>query len=236
MKEKEEQRTMHPSAPRLDAVAAGDDPGAIAGHLADCEACGRYVARLREEAALFRANVDAKAYAENVRARARARPVESRAYRAFWFAAPLVAAAAAVVLWAKSPSHAPRFVPSSAGEAEHFKGGIAVAAVLDRGGHQDRLVGPFEVRPSDRVRVEIAMDHEGPVTAGLLFADGSWATLLAPVSLGPGTHYSELDARFDDAPTDALLVVGAPDAVARARATRNFEGVVAWRIRSALPR
>jgi hypothetical protein len=231
MTDKEEPMT-HPAAPKLDAVAAGDDPGPIATHLAECEACGRYVATLREQAVGFRANVNAAAFAENIRVLSRAAPKGARGPRVVWAVAPVLAAAAALVLWLQSPSHAPRLVPSSAGEAEHFKGGISVAAVRERGGRQDRLVGPFEVEPSDRVRVEIAVDHEGPVTAGLLSADGSWATLLAPVSLGPGTHYSELAARFDDSPTDAVLLVGTPADVERARTTRNFEGVIAWRVRS----
>jgi hypothetical protein len=230
---KEEPMT-HPSAPKLDAVAAGDDPGSIAGHLQECEACARYVATLRAQAGAFRGSVNPAAFAENIRVRSAAGRKQGRGRTVVWLAAaPLLAAAAALVLWARSPSLAPHLVPSSGGEAEHFKGGLSIAAVRDRGGRQERLVGPFEVEPWDRVRVEIALDHEGPVTAGLLSDDGSWATLLAPVSLGPGTHYSELAARFDDTPTNAFLVVGAPADVDRARATRNFEGVIAWRVRSA---
>jgi hypothetical protein len=48
-----------------------------------------------------------------------------------------------------------------------------------------------------------------------------------------GTHYSDLAARFDDAPTDAVLLAGSPAEIERARATRNFEAVVAWHVRSA---
>ena len=114
----------------------------------------------------------------------------------------------------------------------HFKGGLSVAVIRERGGAQERLSGPFEVLPSDRIRVEVAVDRDAPVSAGLLSADGTWTPLLAPTELSPGTHFSELAARFDDTPTDATLLVGAPDDVARARKTQRFEGVVAWRVRS----
>ena len=56
--------------------------------------------------------------------------------------------------------------------------------------------------------------------------------LETPVALNAGTHYSDLAARFDDTPTDAILLVGSPADVERARKSRNFEGVVAWRVTS----
>jgi hypothetical protein len=108
-----------------------------------------------------------------------------------------------------------------------------VAVVRERSGRQERLTAPFEVEPGDRVRVEVDVDRDQPVAAGLLAADGNWTPLLSAVPLGPGTHYSELAARFDDRPTDAVLVVGAPADVDRARRTRNFADVIAWRVRSA---
>jgi hypothetical protein len=60
--------------------------------------------------------------------------------------------------------------------------------------------------------------------------------LLSPAVLEAGVHYSDLDARFDEAPVDALLLVGPPDAVGRARRTRDFAGVVAWRVTREPPR
>ena len=54
----------------------------------------------------------------------------------------------------------------------------------------------------------------------------------ASSALEAGTHYSELAARFDNSPTRATLVVGDPAAVDRARRTRDFGGVVAWRVTS----
>lgn len=232
----EELALMHPPAPTLEAIAAGDEAGVVASHLAACEACARYVASLRSEVAAFRSKSDPRAFAERVRARARVSGARGWRVRSAWLLAPALAAAAALAVWL--PSRAPelRVTIEPVGQAEHFKGGVAVAVIRDRGGLQERLAGPFEVAASDRIRLEVAVDHEGPVTAGLLSEDGAWTPLLAPVSLAAGTHYSELAARFDDAPTDAILLAGPPADVDRARATRNFEGVVAWRVRSAAKR
>jgi hypothetical protein len=230
---------LHPPAPKLDAVAAGDPPGSIAAHLEACEACAAYVARMTAEASAFRMHADPVAFAEAVRRRATARRRAAR----IWVAAPLVAAAAAVLLWLHATPDVSRgsTVPGSAtvtssapaNDVARFKGGLSVAAVRERAGRQERLTGPFEVQPSDRIRIEIALDHEEPVTAGLLSSDGTWTVLEAPVTLGAGTHYSDLAARFDETPGDATLLVGSPADVDRARASRNFEGVVAWRVTSA---
>jgi hypothetical protein len=113
-----------------------------------------------------------------------------------------------------------------------FKGGLVVAVVRDRGGRQERLAGPFPVRAGDRVRVEVSTDRDRPLAAGLLTDEGEWVTLLAPVALEAGTHYSELAARFDESPTRATLLVGDPEDVERARASRDFVRVVAWRVTS----
>jgi hypothetical protein len=236
-----EDDVIHPAAPSLDALAAGDDVVTAAAHVARCEACAAYVAKLRAEAEAFRGAREADAFAKAIARRAEwkseLRTAETRA-RAVWIAAPLLLAAA-LLLWIRPPSVpiVPSTLPSGSVSASddlaRFKGGISVAVVRDRNGQQDRLLGPFEVEPLDRIRVEIALDHEQAITAGLLAADGGWVPLLAPVSLPAGTHYSDLAARFDDSPEDAVLLVGAPASVDRARGTRNFEGVVAWRVRSA---
>ncbi len=230
----------HPAAPRLEAVAAGDEPGAIAAHLEACEACASYVAQLKGEAAAFREEVDPAAFAEAVRVRATASGPR-RGATVIWRVGPTVAAAA-MLLWLRArpdvqvSTGADIGAVSSAAPAPdvaRFKGGLAVAAIRERDGRQERLSGPFEVEPSDRIRVEISVDRDEPVTAGLLSNDGTWTVLETPVALSAGTHYSDLAARFDDTPTDAILLVGSPADVDHARKSRNFEGVVAWRVTSA---
>lgn len=239
-----DQSTKHPASHRLDAVAAGDADEGVAAHLGSCEACARQVAELREQAARFRGANDADAFVAGAQASATRRLRSSAIARIGFVAAPLLAAAVVLLLLrARPPDGAPGLVtpgtvattaPSTtATTAEsHFKGGMVVAVVREREGKQERLVGPFQVRAGDRVRVEVSTDHAGPLAAGLLTDAGEWVTLLAPVALESGTHYSELDARFDDTPTRATLLVGTPDDVARARATRDFGQVVAWRITS----
>jgi hypothetical protein len=233
----------HPARPRLEAVAAGDEPGSIAAHLEACEACAASVAQMKGEAAEFRLRANPAAFVEAVRVREAAS--RRRGAAVVWVVAPLVAAAAAVLLWLRASPDVMK-VPAGAGAGEvasagappevaRFKGGLAVAVIRERGGLQERLTGPFEVQPSDRIRVEIAVDREEPVTAGLLSSDGTWTVLETPVALSAGTHYSDLAARFDDTPTDALLLVGPPADVERARRVRAFEGIVAWRVASASP-
>jgi len=180
---------------------------------------------------------------------------DRRTSRASWVAragvvaGPLLAAALVLVLVRARPRDGggPAMGPGVTGPAAggpsarastgpvaetRFKGGLVVAVVRERGGRQERLAGPFQVRAGDRVRVEVSSDRDGPIAAGLLTDDGEWVTLLAPVALEAGTHYSELAARFDESSTRATLLVGDPDDVGRARASRDFSRVVAWRVTS----
>ena len=229
----------HPAAPRLEAVAAGDAPGAIAAHLDSCDACAAHVAQLKGEAAAFRARINPVAFAEAIRVRAAAREPK-RGATVIWLIGPTVAAAA-MLLWLHarpdvkvSTVAGVSAIPSApAPDVARFKGGLAVAAIRERGERQERLSGPFEVQASDRVRIEISVDRDEPITAGLLSNDGTWTVLETPVALSAGTHYSDLAARFDDTPTDAILLVGSPADVERARTSRSFDGVVAWRVTSA---
>jgi hypothetical protein len=247
----------HPAAHRLDAVAAGDADEGVTAHFATCEACTRHVEELRGEAGRFRAAHDANAFVARVQAAAQVRKPERegdrRTSRASWVArigvvAGPVLAAALVLLLVRArsgdgggagggvgPSVAvPAATGPSTGPAaeSRFKGGLVVAVVRERSGRQERLAGPFQVRAGDRVRVEVSTDHDGPLAAGLLTDEGQWVTLLAPVALEAGTHYSELAARFDESPTRATLLVGDPEDVGRARASRDFARIVAWRVTS----
>ncbi len=235
-----EEQASHPPASRLEGVAAGDAPGPLAAHLGACDVCAAYVSRLAREAETFRARVDPDAFAEVIRRRASASERRTGA-NVIWLLGPGVAAAAAVVLWLVAPRGVtgaptpPSSVVSSvpAGDVARFKGGLSVAVIRERDGRQERLTGPIEVEPSDRIRIEMVVDREEPITAGLLSNDGAWTLLQSPVALSAGTHYSDLAARFDATPTDAILLVGAPADVERARKVRNFEGVVALRVKSA---
>jgi hypothetical protein len=229
--------TPHPAPARLDALAAGDEDASARDHVASCAACTQYVAALERQGQAFAHRPDAEGPLR------RALANRTRGRRLVVLAAPLVAAAAVVVVVlgrvrpiTTDPQHATSLAPQPVppGEAPphdmRFKGALSVVAIRDRGGHQERLAGPFAVRAGDAVRVEVSVDHEGPLTAGLLTDDGAWVVLLAPAVLATGTHDSERSARFDATPTHATLVVGDPGVVQRARQTRDFSGLVAWKV------
>lgn len=237
----------HPAAHRLDAVAAGDADAGVAAHLATCDACTRHVAALRAESARFRATSNPAGFVAKAQAAAERRGCSRRAAsitRIGLVAAPLLAAALVLLGVRARPTDGGPGLPATTAPTRtsspvaadtvgsRFKGGLVVAVVRERMGRQERLVGRLEVRAGDRLRVEVSTDHDGPLAAGLLTDTGEWVTLLAPVALEAGTHYSELDARFDETPTRATLLVGEPGDVERARTTRDFGGVVAWRVTS----
>jgi hypothetical protein len=229
----------HPAAHRLDALAAGDADADATAHLATCAACEQYVRASREQAAAFRAKSDSRAFVARASARTSV-PARSPVVRIAWVAAPVLAAAAVLLLMrpratdgtpVRGPTTGVTTTTAAPGESR-FKGGLVVAVIRERGGAQERLTGPVRVRANDRLRVEVSTDHDGPLAAGLLLDQGDWAPLLAPAAVEAGTHFSELDARFDDSPTQATLLVGEPAAVDRARVTRDFGDVVAVRVTS----
>jgi hypothetical protein len=206
--------TEHPAQHRLEEAAIGEADEATRAHVEACEACRAYVAKLAAAARKF----DAKALAE------KASPVRTLAYgRVAWLLAP-IAAAAIYMLLVRPPGPEPS-------PGERFKGDApVVAAIVEHEGRQERIAGEVRVRAGDRVRVEVSVDRDRPIAAGVLEDDGAWTQLLAPAELDAGTHFSELAARFEDPLRPARILVGAPDAVARARADGGTDDVVVLRI------
>lgn len=146
-----------------------------------------------------------------------------------WTALPLAAAASAFVFlrtFEVPEVHEPPPTATSS-PGTRFKGRPALAVVRERDGQQERFTGSVPVAPRDRLRVEIAVADGGEIVAGLLGQDGSWVVLLAPTMLGPGAHFSESAARFDDHPEPGWILAGPPEAVDHARATRDLSGVSA---------
>jgi hypothetical protein len=105
-----------------------------------------------------------------------------------------------------------------------FKGGMQIAVVRERGGQQARFSSMVSVRPGDRLRVEVALDHEQAILGAVLADDGSYLELMPQAVRGPGTHFSERSAKIDAAPTQGTILIGSPEAVARARDARNARG------------
>lgn len=236
--------TAHPPAFELETLAV--DPAAVSAstraHAEGCEACRSYVAALTNGARDFAARAgSADAFVEKIALRAGADderrpsvvplPRVLRA-RVLWAAAPLAAAAIALVLLRPAVRRSPQDdrEPGAESTDTTFKGALAIAVIRERQGAQERVTGDVEVRPFDRIRLEVALDTPRPIAAGVLSDDGAWANLVVPTLLDGGTHFSELSVRFDESPTDGVLIVGDPDAVARARATHDLRGVRVLRL------
>lgn len=229
----------HPSAIVLDALSVGDHDEAAERHVEGCDACKAYIASLRDELGESPSRGEAEAFVRGLGKRARSAPPSSetpsnvvRLFPRVAFAVASVAAAAAVFFVMHRPApvgEGEGIAPPSS--AVRFKGGMQVAVIRERAGEQSRLVADVDVAPNDALRLELAIADERPITAGILTDKGEWVVLEPPTSLPPGTHYSTLSARFDESPDEGFVLVGHPDAVAHARQTRDFTGVVARRIR-----
>jgi len=187
------------------------------------------------------------------------KPVASTPKRSFWFVAsavitPLAAAAAILLLTRSTPLPQPEVpltkpsAPVTAAATEtspgplamatasaddpgtSFKGSVQIAVVRERAGAQSRVLGDVEVRSGDRLRVEVALDREQAILGAVIADDGSYLEIMPARVRGRGTHYSEKSARIDEHPTGGMIVIGTPEAVAKARATMKFDGVVTMRV------
>ena len=107
---------------------------------------------------------------------------------------------------------------------------MQIAVVRDRAGEQARFASGVRVRPGDRLRVEVALDREQAILGAVLSDDGSYLEVMPLAVRGPGTHFSEKSAKIDGAPTYGTIVIGTPEAVARARATKQLDGVSSLRV------
>lgn len=184
---------------------------------------------------------------------------DAKPKRSFWFVAsaivtPLAAAAAILLLTRSTPLPQPGTPPTtpsgpvtaaatetspaplamataSADEpGTSFKGSVQIAVVRERAGAQSRLLGDVEVRSGDRLRVEVALDREQAILGAVIADDGSYLEIMPARVRGRGTHYSEKSARIDEPPIAGTIVIGTPEAVAKARATMKFDGVFTMRV------
>jgi hypothetical protein len=222
----------HPAQYRLEELAAGGGDEQAARHVASCERCRGYVQRLQQASASFVHREQAEAFADAVLARTASRPSGSWR-RVVAVTVPVLAAAAAVALLATPDDAPPERVPGSGPLAQRsthepavrFKGRLQLAVVRQRDGDQRRLRVDAGIRAGDRLRAEVSLDRAMTVEVGVLDVEGAWVTLMPPQMLPPGTHYSPHAVRFDDAPSDAWVIAGTPQAVDQARRTRRLENV-----------
>lgn len=225
----------HPSSLDLEAFACGEQRTNVEEHLGACNACKAFVAKIEEATKAFLAKEDEKKVVPISAAR------EKKKSTTWIMVLPLVAVAAGVLLWiafpkGEKPKDQPvaqnTAVPTSTEEPETtFKGGMQLAVVRERAGKQERFTSRVVVHPGDRLRIEVALDRPGAILAGVLADDGTFLPLMADETRGPGTHYSEQAARFDDDPTRGWVLVGPPDAIAKAKAARApVPGVTSMRL------
>ncbi|HZW73040.1 MAG TPA: hypothetical protein VFF43_05810 [Caldimonas sp.] len=231
----------HPEPARLDALAVGERDDAASAHLDACDACARYVAALKSGAENFAREEAPKADRFVLAVRAREAALARSRRRAAVVAAgsTVLALAACVLLYVKVqhvpwPSGALGPVDTTQGSIR-FKGGTQVNVIVDHGGAQSRRAGPLELDPEDRIRVEIALDHQAQVAAGVLADDGEWAELQAPATFAAGTRFSDRSVAFHGDVPSGWLLVGEPGAIDDARRTRDFADVIAIRVRQRQP-
>jgi hypothetical protein len=130
----------------------------------------------------------------------------------------------------KAPTAAPAPSETTPDPETTFKGGIQIAVIRERDGKQTRFTNSVQVKPGDRLRVEVALDREQTILAAVMGEDSSWLELMPGGVRRPGTHFSDRSARVDSSPLRGTVIVGPPEAVNRARETRRFDGVSTVRI------
>jgi len=228
--------TEHPNATLLDAFAIGvGDDAVTRAHVDGCPECAAYVADLRAGADRFARDEAPRAAAFVAAVRLREQRSGPRVNVGRWAggAVSILALAAGLVLFVRSrpaPDVTGRVDPTTETRPTRFKGGMQVAVVVEHLGVQSRQAGPLALEPGDRIRLEIALDHDARVEAGVLTDDGEWAPLEPPLSLQPGTHYSEQSIAFTDSVPSGQVVVGDAEAVGRARETHDFAGLTTIRL------
>ena len=234
-----EPNTTHPDGTRLDAAAVGQEDDETRAHLASCAACREYVNAVATGADAFAQNegLQADAFVKAVRRR---QAVHQRARHA-WAGgvASALALAAGVLLFVRSrgelADRGGELVAQPGEGVVRLKGKPQIAVIVEHAGAQSRHTGDLVLEPGDRIRLELALDHEERIVAGVLTDDGEWAELQPARTLGNGTHYSEQSISFDGDVPRGWVLVGSESAVTRARQSRDFREVSAIGVRQKLP-
>ncbi len=212
----------HPPSYRLDAVAAGESPGADESHLQKCGACAKYVADLRQEIEAARpSEVESADFVKKVGERQTAPDnVRQGPWGRITKIATVFAAAAALLIFFRAPPDA-RMTP---------KGSQGLVVILDHGGSQERLSHDLEVRPGDRFMLDLAVAERGRYEAGLLAESGDWTSLFGPRDCEPGNYVTDQAVRVDQGGLRGLVLFGRETEVKRAREARSLDGVASLRI------
>jgi hypothetical protein len=215
----------HPNSLDLEAFACGDEIAAVSAHVDACEACRTFVDKLRD---LPIPKIDLPAATATVTSIFQKKNLAA-------IALPLAAAAILVlVLRDKTDKRAgddvttiapatatatgpDRILMATADPTTSFKGVRQVAVIRERDGEQKRFTGRVPVKEGDRLRIEVAIDREQSVVAGVLSEDGSYLELMPGTTRAAGTHYSEKSARVSAPPSNGTILVGTAEQVERAK-------------------
>lgn len=211
----------HPNSLDLEAFACGDDIATVSAHVDACEACRTFVDKLRD---LPIPKIDLPKAAATVTSIFQRKNLAA-------IALPLAAAAILVIVFrnrepagdgvvtAPTATATTSYIPmeKTGDPPTSFKGVRQVAVIRERDGEQKRFTGRVPVKEGDRLRVEVAIDREQTIVAGVLSEDGSYLELMPPSVRPTGTHYSEKSARVSAPPSNGTILVGTEEQVARAK-------------------
>jgi hypothetical protein len=211
----------HPAKLALDAFAVGHETDAVRQHLGACPDCTRYVERLQRGS---QATASDRTATDRFLAETQARASRRPRWATWGPVTMALAVAACLLLYLHRPKVEPERV------AMRFKGGVQLVVVVDHDGSQTMRTDPVELAPGDRIRLEIALDHDQEIVAGVLADDGEWAELQPTATLPIGTHYSEHSVAFDHAVPHGWVLAGPGAAVEKARKTHDLREVSALRI------
>lgn len=195
----------HPSAFRLEAFHAGEPDASTAAHVGKCAECAEYLASLEEARASFAQRPGAGDFLDRVTASSPGTPPQRRRL----FTGLLIAAALMAVFIGRWAFVRTLGEPSP---GERLKGGPVLAAIVLRDGVQRRETGTITLRAGDRVRFEVG--GAGPLRVVVQEAGGPARTLYD----GPAPETTTIlpdTLAVDDRPTEATVLAGPPDAVAR---------------------
>lgn len=220
----------HPSAITLDTWYAERNDAAVEAHLEGCTECREYVQGLEESTADFLADESAEAFLHRPAIAAElARPAPKAESKTRWWQVLVPALAAVAALIVILPTGT-RPTPDPT-DSIRLKGGLQLEAVRLRAGEQTTHGAELGLRPKDELRFRFTLAEPTALTIGVLEEDGTWTALATAKSFPAGQHaVPQRSLEVDDQPTTGWVLAGPPDAVDRARATRDFGDLTAIRL------
>lgn len=227
----------HPTYPELELLHLGEPLDDVRRHVESCELCRRSLEGFEADTRQLLERESPDAFVLRLRGEA-ARRRRRSSLPALGGALALAASVAALFLTDPfGPELAGRAndsavatgSPTTQAESLVTKGFQPLRIIRKRGEEQRTLVGDVTVVPGDRVRLSFDLEHSGRIVGGVLLDEGGWQQLFQG-DFAAGSHTPLATLRADDEPGGGLLLVGPPDAVARAREGHIDRSVLTARI------